>query len=168
MTQKKLFFIRHAKSSWKDSTMTDFERPLNERGLRDAPFMAELLSKKITKVDLIITSGAERALRTSKEFQKVFKIEDEYFIINDDIYYGMIDTLFNIIKDIDNKYSTVLLFGHNPVLTATCNYLSDTNLFNIPTCGIVELNYTRDNWKNITKKIFKFVSFEFPKKYFPQ
>lgn len=168
MIQKKLIFIRHAKSSWKDPDLTDYERPLNERGLRDAPFMAELLSKKINKIDLIITSGAERALKTSKEFQKVFNLDDKYFIINDDIYYGMDEALFNIIKNIDDKYSNVLLFGHNPALTAVCNYLSDKSLYNIPTCGIVQLDYFGESWQNITKKIFKFDSFEFPKKYFPQ
>lgn len=165
---KKIFLVRHAKSSWINNSITDYERPLNERGERDAPFMANLLFKKEKNIDIIVTSGANRALSTAKVFQKVYSFNEENIFIDKNIYQSTLEGLFNIIKNIDDTYSKVLFIGHNPGLTLISNYLSGRELFNIPTCGIVELNYKRESWKDVTKKSFDFVSFEFPKKYFPQ
>jgi phosphohistidine phosphatase len=160
---KKLYIIRHAKSSWKDLMLNDFERPLNKRGEKDAPFMGKLLKQKGVFPDAILSSPAARAKTTALKIAKEINFSKE-IIYERKIYEASATTLISVVKSIDDKYKVVFLFGHNPGL----NMLAESIIGfheNIPTCGIVEVEFDCKKWSKISSKNAKLISFEYPKKY---
>ena len=163
---KNLFIIRHAKSSWDNTDMSDFERPLNKRGKRDAPFMGKLLSKKKIKVDAIISSPALRALSTAEIFAEQMEFPVKDIIKEEGIYESGIKELEDIVRKLSNEYSTVMLFGHNPTLTSFSNHIGNKCLDNLPTCAIVGIEFDINNWKEVERGKGKTFLFEYPKKYF--
>ncbi|HMR43813.1 MAG TPA: histidine phosphatase family protein [Saprospiraceae bacterium] len=163
---KTLLFVRHAKSSWDDPELSDFERPLNGRGLKDAPFMAALLSGKMDKPDKIVSSPATRAITTAKFFAKAFKIEEKEILTDRNIYEASTSALLNVIRWLDEDWKTVLIFGHNPAFTDVVNQLSPkTSIFNIPTCGICEITTTADTWLKISSYNSSLKNHYFPKEF---
>ncbi len=160
---KTLYLIRHAKSSWKDITLDDFERPLNKRGKHDAPFMGKLLKKSGVKPDIIYSSPAKRAKETAKMIaeQIGYNKEIQY---EKKIYESNLVGLKNVIHFIDDRNQIVFLFGHNPGLNI---FVEDFCAFydNIPTCGIVRLDFSCDSWSEISVDNCNFTMFDYPKKY---
>lgn len=161
---KTLVLIRHAKSSWKNPVLSDVERPLNKRGKKDAPLMAKRLKKTGYKPDLMISSPAQRALKTAKIFTQEINYSKSKIITDNIIYEGSLYQILQLIKNIDDSKNCVFLYGHNPDLTSLANYLSDYKVTNIPTCGVFCVDFEIDSWRQIseTSGIFKF--FDFPKK----
>lgn len=134
---KRIFFIRHAKSSWADFNLSDIDRPLNKRGHRDAPFMAEKLSAIISAVDLIICSPARRAQETHTYFSSHIKSKETQTLGH--VYHAAEETLVDVIHDIDPSHGTALIFGHNPGFSMIHDRFSDDYIDNLPTCGVFEL-----------------------------
>ena len=163
---KTLILIRHAKSSWENRNISDFERSLNDRGKRDAPFMADILKKKKIKIDLILSSPAVRAFKTAKIFARELEIEEKEIIINENIYEAGRKDLLKVLMETNDSINNLMLFGHNPGLTYLSNYLCDYETDNIPTCGIVCMQLDFDSWKYLGSKSCNFIFFEYPKKYF--
>lgn len=159
---KKLFIMRHAKSSWDNIFLNDYDRPLNSRGKSDLRKMAIHFSKKNIKPNLLLSSGAKRAKKTAKVIIKKLKFTN-IFIVNDTIYESNEDNLLFIIKNLENIYHTVFLIGHNPGLNMLVYDLINFDK-NIPTCGVIELEFNCNTWQEINKNNVEFVSFEFPKK----
>ena len=162
----KLFLVRHAKSSWNNAQLRDFERPLNKRGIRDAPFMGNLLSKKEIKPDLLISSPAKRAKFTAKYFAKELNYPEEKILYKENLYEAGINDLIKIVSEIDNTNRIVILFAHNPGLTDFSNFISDKYIDNIPTAGVVALNPGNLNWNQVGEKTCELEFFDYPKKYF--
>lgn len=161
---KKLFLIRHAKSSWDDPTISDHERPLNERGIRNANFMSNLLKEKNIIPDLIISSTAKRAHQTANIFSENLNYTKK-IKFDSRIYEATTQNLLEVISEIENKYNYVFLFGHNPGLTNFANFISTQSIFNLPTCAIVGFDLPIERWKNISRHSAKLIFNEFPKKY---
>ena len=161
---KKLILIRHAKSDWSNPLLEDFLRPLNKRGERNAPFMAKILEKKDIKPDLIISSPSIRTKQTLEYFIKQLNYKDEVRF-EESIYEAPFENLLKVIKNISNNYKIILLVGHNPGLCDLINFLLDKHFENIPTCGIVEIDFNAKSWQDISKENSNLVSFEYPKKY---
>ena len=138
MESKKLFLLRHAKSSWKDFSIRDFDRPLNKRGKHDAPMMAERMKERGIKPDIILSSPAKRAKSTSKYFSKELESGIRY---DDSIYESTVLRLREIIKEAFEKYDTIMLVGHNPSITVLANAISGRYIDNIPTCGIAGFEF---------------------------
>ncbi|MEJ5352628.1 MAG: histidine phosphatase family protein [Melioribacteraceae bacterium] len=162
---KQLFLLRHAKSSWEDSSLSDIERPLNKRGKRDAPFMANLFKQKEISVDAIYSSHALRALKTAEIFSKELHIKKENIVIEEKIYEAGIKELCDIVNNIPETYSSVMIVGHNPGLTSFANFLGNKFIDNIPTCGIVGIEFRLKKWKEIERDTGEIFLFEYPKKY---
>ena len=160
---KKLFIIRHAKSSWRDDTLDDFERPLNKRGKANAPFMGERLKERNIMPDIIISSPAKRAKTTAEIIAKKVNYKKE-IVFNQDIYEAEPSALHYILSKLDNKNSVVFLFGHNPELNMMAEIYAGFDE-NIPTCGVVEIEFDCDKWADISAKNAKLVSFDYPKRY---
>ena len=161
---KELYIIRHAKSSWAEAKLKDIDRPLNKRGKHDAPKMAESLFEKTQgKLELIYSSPANRAHTTAKEFHLRFNIDADIDIRND-IYYGDMEDVIDIIKETDNKYSIIAVFGHNPTFTYLLNYLASANIDNLPTCGIAILQIDIDEWKDLSPEVISLKDLLLPKK----
>lgn len=161
---KTLYLARHAKSFWGDQSQPDFDRPLNKRGKRDAPFMGEVLRDKKIKPDLIICSPAKRTKKTAIEIADKIGYAEKKIQFVENLYEASSNTILEIIKNIDDKFDSVMIFGHNPGLTLLNNHISDKYLDNIPTCGIVAL-LSEKKWSEIGKNSCSHLFFEYPKLY---
>ncbi|MCK4974235.1 MAG: histidine phosphatase family protein, partial [Sulfurimonas sp.] len=153
---------RHAKSSWKDLYLDDFERPLNKRGKANAPFMGDRLKDKKIVPDIIISSPALRAKKTAKIIAKKVKYSKK-ILFNEDVYDSSPSILHKILTKIDDKNSIVFLFGHNPELNMLAENYVDFDE-NIVTCGVVEIEFDCKRWTDIGRKNAKLISFDYPKK----
>jgi len=163
---KTVYFIRHAKSSWKDPSLADVDRPLNNRGKRDAPFMAKLLREKDISVDQLVSSPAKRAFTTAAYFAEAFGMEKTNILVLKDIYEAYPEKILRIVQAFSNDWNTVLIFGHNPTFTDVVNLFADRYIDNVPTCGIAEIEANIDDWANFGKENAKLVAFHYPKQYF--
>ena len=162
---KKVYLIRHAKSSWKFADLTDFDRPLNDRGNRDAPFMGKVLKDQNAKPDLIYSSTAVRAITTAKIIANVVGYDVSNIVETEDIYEASAGEILDIIQSTDDKHNTIFVFGHNPGMTSLSNYMCDRIIDNLPTCGISIIEFPADKWEDVTLRSGKLVGFEYPKKY---
>ncbi len=143
-----LYLIRHAKSSWGNPGLRDHDRPLNDRGLHDAPKMAQLLVKQGIMPDLIISSPAKRAITTAIIFAEAFKLDPGGVKREPEIYEAFPQDIHLIISQLPDSATTVLLFGHNPTFTEVANrYIENDFIENLPTCGIVKISSTADSWR---------------------
>ncbi|MFI5322702.1 MAG: SixA phosphatase family protein [Thermodesulfobacteriota bacterium] len=161
---KTLFIVRHAKSSWDDTGLDDRERPLNRRGKEEAPKMGKHLSGYTVKPDMITSSPAVRALKTAEKIAKELGFKKSDVLVNEMIYTFNGGNLMDVIRGFDDKYRSVMLVGHNPAITALVNELSNADIDNIPTCGIVLLEFEDGRWKDVGKGRGKLLEFDYPKK----
>ena len=161
---KTLYLARHAKSYWKDQSIPDFDRPLNNRGKRDAPFMGEVLKDKKIKIGLIISSPAKRTRKTAIEIAAKIGYPEKNILYNEELYEASSTSLIKTLKKVDEKYDSIMMFGHNPGLTLLNNHISNHYIDNIPTCGIVALEID-NKWNEIDKNTCNFLFFEYPKLY---
>lgn len=160
---KELYIIRHAKSDW-GFELKDFDRPLSVRGFKDAPAMAGRLRAQAPEIDCLISSPAKRAITTAQVFADALRIPIKEIEIRESIYEARVEALLQVVNSIDDVYSRVALFGHNPGLTMLANYLGSSNIFNIPTCGIVRLWFPHaDSWGEISGSTGETISFIYPK-----
>ncbi len=163
---KIVYLIRHAKSSWENPALPDFQRPLNKRGLRDGPFMAQLLRDKGVKPDLLVSSPANRAMTTATLFAEAFDIRPEDIVRKDNIYEAYPSDILQIIAELPTESNIVLLFGHNPTFTSIANHFTpDEFIDNVPTCGIVKIEAMTEDWKTFSSE-GKATAFHFPKQFF--
>lgn len=162
---KKLYLVRHAKSSWSNPELADFDRPLNKRGKRDAPFMGEILKKNEVQPEIIFSSPAKRALKTAKKISGILGYPKNSIVEDENIYDASTYELLELINHIGEEYKSAMLFGHNPGLTSLSNLLSDDYIDNIPTTGIVLLTF-KGMWQELKENSCKLEFFEYPKKYF--
>ena len=161
---KKLYLIRHAKSSWGDFTLPDFERPLNERGKTDAPEMAKRLLAKKIRIDAFISSPAKRAKKTAKLFCKEYDVKEENIILVDRLYNAVAETFFEVVGMIENKFDHAAIFSHNPGITDFVNRLcKDVQIDEMPTCSIFAIEIGIKNWKDFKEAEKKFLFFDYPK-----
>lgn len=160
---KRLFIVRHAKSSWNSPHLSDFDRPLNKRGKRDLPDMASRFLETSYQVNLIISSPAERAWTTAKGFAETLQIPYDFFLDDERFYHANPSTLKEVISKVDDNIENLMIFGHNPGLTSLIGNLSDFNLFNLPTCAICGIEFPFESWKDILTTKGEKVLYDFPK-----
>jgi phosphohistidine phosphatase len=163
---KTVYFIRHAKSSWKDPSLDDFDRPLNKRGKRDAPFMAQLLRGRVQHLDAIISSPAKRAITTARHFAKAFDIAAADIHERPSIYEAFPEDVLEVIQGLPEAWHTVLVFGHNPAYNSLANMFSQEPIVNVPTCGIFRVNTATGTWADFDRHHGQLTDFHFPKQYF--
>lgn len=162
---KKLFLIRHAKSSWSDPSITDFYRTLNKRGKRDAPFMAAKVAASGAKPDLIVSSPAKRAKKTAKYMAEGVGYDSSNIKYYDAIYSSSRMELYQVLKMIDDRCNELFFVGHNYAITDLAEEITGQQLVNIPTSGIVSIACTIKKWKDIAPGCGTLVFFDFPKRY---
>jgi phosphohistidine phosphatase len=160
--EKTLFIVRHAKSSWDYPAVSDIDRSLKERGIKDAYDMANRILKKTFLPECIMSSPALRALHTSIIFSRVLGFPAEQIVINQDLYISEADNIYSLITATDDSLKSLMIFGHNPGLTELVNYLSELDIDNLPTAGVVMLRFNTDWWKGISKKCHVVEYFDFP------
>ena len=158
-----LLICRHAKSSWRDAGLDDFDRPLNKRGEGDAPEMGRRLARHGMRPDLIMTSPATRALVTALNYAHQLGIPPEHVRRNPAQYEASVAELLGLIRKVDPGVGTLMLVGHNPESTGLANELGGLSIENIPTCGIVALAFSRCKWANLTAGSGILLFFDYPK-----
>lgn len=163
---KTVYLVRHAKSSWDYHSLRDSERPLNDRGIRDAPHMAKVLRKKGVKPDAIISSPAVRALTTATFFKNELGIEGDDILIRDEIYEAVAPTIVRLIQKLPEDLDTVMIFGHNPTFTNVANLFTEKYISNMPTCSIVRIDADVMEWKSFKEGKGKVTEFHYPKEHF--
>jgi len=146
---KTLYFIRHAKSSWKH-TVIDQQRPLNKRGVTDALQVSKLVAKTNVKPQVIITSDALRAQVTARYFKDAFALDDNAFVLNSALYDFSGQQVMKLIKELKNTLDCVMLCGHNHAFTYIVNILGSISIKNVPTCGFLAITFEADKWSEIT------------------
>ena len=161
---KTLTLVRHAKSSWHDTNLSDQERPLNKRGLRDAPIMGGRAVEAGIRPSLIISSPAVRAWTTAKVFATELGYPVEFLQRENDIYLASLDRLLEVVASQDAGFNNLMVFGHNPGLTDFANYLSPGLTNNLPTAGIVSVEFDRDDWLLFERPKTELLVYDYPKK----
>jgi phosphohistidine phosphatase len=160
---KTLILIRHAKSSWDDPGLSDFERPLNERGKKDAPVMAERLYERGIKIDAFVSSPARRARKTAEQFARRYKKDKEDLVLKTELYMASDEAFTSVIEKLDDDIDCVAVFSHNPGITDFANGLTDARTDNIPTCAIFAISIDAKKWSRFRDAKKKFLFFDYPK-----
>lgn len=148
--------VRHAKSSW-DRPLSDRERPLAARGLRDVALMSAYIAKNKPKPDLLWTSDANRAHTTALYFKEAYRVEDSLFEIRPNLYDFGGSQVLEEIKSCDNAVNHLMIFGHNHAFTSLTNMLGSEYIENLPTCGFVHLEFNVDSWREINSGSTRFI-----------
>jgi phosphohistidine phosphatase len=161
---KTLYLLRHAKSSWDDPDLKDFERPLNERGINDIPNMVSRFQSRQSGLDSIVCSPAIRAKSTAHLWAKNVEFPLDDIISNPELYFAGTNMFLKAASLLDDDCESAMLIGHNPAITEFVNQMGGSDIENIPTCGLVELELQIDDWSDIKLGDAKVVEFDFPKK----
>ena len=160
---KTLLVVRHAKSSWDDADMKDFDRPLNDRGRRDAPVMAQRLIKDGVSIDRFISSPAKRARQTADFFAEAYGIKHREIQFIPELYHATPEIFRTVVTGLDDKDESVAIFSHNPGITAFANILSTIRLDNMPTCAVFAVKSGADHWRDFLSATAQFWFFDYPK-----
>ncbi|MDX1808267.1 MAG: histidine phosphatase family protein [Sulfurospirillaceae bacterium] len=162
---KKIYLIRHAKSSWKNANISDFDRPLNKRGKEDIKFMSKRLKFFRIMPDIIISSPAKRAKKTTEGIASIIGYDESKIVYQPALYESSFETYMDLITNIDDSYNSVFLVAHNPTLTEAGEMLSGAILTNIPTCSIVCIEFDINSFEDIKEGSGKILFFDYPKKH---
>lgn len=160
---KSLFLIRHAKSSWDNPAQNDFDRPLNARGIKDAPMMAQRLVERKVKIDAFFSSPAVRAKQTCSFFMQAFKVEETDMQLQSQLYLATPDVLIKTIINLPDSASSAAVFSHNEGITEFANTLTNTSVDNMPTCSVFAVKADIETWKDFAKAKKEFWFFDHPK-----
>ena len=158
---KKIIVVRHSKSSWKDLSLSDFHRPLNNRGKTDGPLMSKYLSNAMDNIDFLHSSSSLRTFETSKFFR--LNIEFKNINYDDNLYHCSANSILSFIKNYPNKYNSAMIIAHNPGLTNFINFITNITLDNLPTTGIAIIDFDCNHWNNISIENGTLVDLKFPK-----
>jgi len=160
---KRIHIIRHAKSDWAESGLKDIDRPLNERGQRNAPEMALRLASRGAKTDFILCSPARRTRDTMAFFLQEFNVSTEPIRFEPRIYEAPWRNLVVALQDYPNDSNEAFFIGHNFGVSQLVEYLTEENL-PMPTCAIATIDLYVDEWSHITANCGKLVYYDYPKK----
>jgi phosphohistidine phosphatase len=159
---KTLYLMRHAKSSWDDTTLPDRDRPLDARGKRDATKMSKRWAHDHAKPDLILSSPAVRALATARLVAKGLDYKLKEIAVNDRLYAATAVDLIGLIGQLDDKLDSVMLVGHNPELTDLARHLS-SEITHMPTCALAEFKFRIKTWSRIGQSMPAQATLDSPK-----
>jgi phosphohistidine phosphatase len=162
-TMKTLYLVRHAKSSWDKPGLADADRPLNERGKRDAPEMGRRLAARGVDPDALLSSPAKRARSTARRIAEAMDRPKDSVRCDERLYVFSDAPLLEFVRALDEALQRPMLFGHNPAMTDLANRLGDTTIDNIPTCGVVCLALNVDSWNNVASGCGHCEFFDTPK-----
>ena len=160
---KRMWIVRHAKSDHGPRYNTDFERPLNKRGNRDAPLMAKEMKKTTDKLDKILVSAAKRTRETATYFINEYNLNKDQVDFEEVLYLPEEEEIWDVVRHINDDIDTVAVFTHNPAVENLLHrYRPGTSA---PTCSVIEFHYDGENWYGIDPEKIRFISHTYPKLY---
>ena len=160
---KTIILVRHAKSSWDDFSLKDEERPLTDRGKKNAPEMAKRLLKKKVPIDAILSSPAKRAKSTAEYFANEYEIPKKKIILIPELYMASNDAFVRTIRNAPEKADSIAIFSHNNGITQFANTLSETKIDNMPTCSVYAVKADIDSWKSFEPGKTAYYFLDYPK-----
>jgi len=160
---KKLFIIRHGKSSW-EYLVDDIDRPLIERGIKGAHTIAERLVEAGHIPEKVLSSPAARALHTAEIVTRICGIDTTTLVVCDDLYLAEAKDILKIIEKTDPNVNALAIFGHNPGFTDIANRFLNPGIDNLPTAGVLVLSFNTDSWAQLERKNVSDIYFDYPKK----
>lgn len=161
-TTRRLILLRHAKSSHADGNLADFDRPLNERGERDAPIMGRRLLEMGVRPTLFLTSPAVRARRTAQIVAREIGYPKEFLQRESELYLAPPSGIIGVVARQEREFRDVIVCGHNPGLTELANELTGAGVDNIPTCGVAIVELALDDWADLPGARGRLARFEYP------
>ncbi len=164
MMERKLFIIRHGKSSWDHQGLDDIDRPLSERGILNAEEMAKRLAQKGLIPELLISSPASRALNTALIMARFWMLKPSALQIHEPLYDAYSSNIEKVVSGIPPEVKSVAIFGHNPSWTAYANQFLSSPLDNLPTAGVVVVTLESNNWRGLGWHQVKATHVDYPKK----
>jgi phosphohistidine phosphatase len=164
-TVKTLYIVRHAKSSWDHDGISDFERPLNKRGHHDAPMMGAVLVGHGARPHLIRSSAAERAIHTARLLAGALSCSEEDIVADEGMYGAGPLELVDVIAGFPEDAREAMVVGHNPTMFMLAYRLGGFDAENLPTCGIVCIDFEMESWKDVRNVRGRIRYFEYPKKH---
>lgn len=160
---KTLVIIRHAKSTWNYEGIADYDRPLKQIGIINTQNIARKILEYDIHPDLVISSPANRALHTAMIVAREMGYPLEKVTINPVLYGESDSEALEMIKEIDEAYHHLFIFGHNPVFTSLPNLFFKKRIDNLPTSGAAILQFNANSWKEISRKNVTLELMFFPK-----
>ena len=161
---KILTIVRHAKSSWKDTSLSDKKRPLNRRGERDAPEMGRRIHEHGIRPSLIVSSPAVRAWTTAKAVADAINYPREFLHKEDALYLASLNEILDVVIAQENGFNNLMMFGHNPGFTDFANFLVPGLTNNLPTAGVVSVKIDQDDWNLYEQPRTRLLVHDWPKK----
>ncbi len=160
---KTLYLVRHAKSSWDDPSLADRDRPLSPRGLSSAPDMGRRLAAQGHKPDLVLSSPATRALSTAKRIARETGYPESKIITEEHLYFSGTRGMVDLLEKLDDKYTKVMIVGHNPAMTSLLKTLCDSPVENMPTCAVAVISFDMSSWSELSMSDGELLDYDFPK-----
>lgn len=149
---KSLVILRHAKSSWEEDDKSDFDRTLKPRGINDIVKIASEVKSQLSEFNAIFSSSANRAVHTAILFAKTVGIPTEKIRIIDSLYETHVVNVLNFVNALPNELQKVVIVGHNPTSTDFINLFVDEQIDNLPTSGLVKIDFNAESWESISKQ----------------
>ena len=160
-----LTLVRHAKSSWDNPALADFDRPLNARGERDAPRMAQHVRRALGIPDRVVSSPALRALTTARVFAETLALPASRFEQAPRIYEASAERLLTLVQGLDDDDRHVMLFGHNPGFTDLAHRLARCSFDDMPTCAVVQIGFDTKTWADVAERSGAQRFYAYPKQF---
>ena len=158
-----LTLVRHAKSSWDYLELSDFERPLNERGRRDAPVMAARCREWPPLPERLVSSPALRAITTARAFALSLGMDTDEIVVQPRIYDATLATLLRVVRALDDGDRHVMLFGHNPGFSQLAHELARCSFDEMPTCAVARFDLDIRLWSDAGPGCAQLVRYGYPK-----
>ncbi len=159
---KTLYIVRHAKSSWNQNNVLDYDRPLNERGRNDVKLMAKRLKKRDVKVERFLASSAKRTTATTFGLNQAFQLDSSRLEFRQDLYHAGVPVMLHKVCQTQDDCNGLMLVGHNPGISELCDYLTDVEFY-FPTLAIAKVTFAADSWQEISKGTGTVEWYDFPK-----
>lgn len=163
MNNKTLYLVRHAKSSWKDASLADLDRPLNKRGRRNSPEMGRRLAAQGHVPGLIISSPANRAITTARNIAIELGLDESEIVTDDKLYFSGTTGMLDVLETVEDHYDKVMMVGHNPTMTNLLNTLAGTDVWNMPTCAIAIIGFDMASWAKVRGATGDLLGYGIPK-----
>lgn len=160
---KTLIITRHAKSDWSNLYLKDFDRELNERGLRDAPMMGKRLLNRNIQLELIVSSTAKRAAQTAKLIAKEINYSSSNIQWEETLYHAPSAIIQETIFGISNDLNAIMIVCHNPGITDFVNIITNNMIDDMPTCGMCALQFDIEKWEDLPTAKTQLLFYDFPK-----
>ncbi|BBA36338.1 phosphoglycerate mutase family domain protein [Methylocaldum marinum] len=162
---KNLIIIRHAKAEPATTSLGDIDRPLNDRGKRDALLMGGVLKARGVEPDVIVSSPARRAAETAERIAEAVGYDSNRIAMYDSVYLQEASRLFELIRSLDDVHHRAYLIGHNPHLSELVARLTGEGVGQLPTCGVAAIEFAVDAWAYVMEGSGRLVFLEFPKQH---